>query len=1063
MKKLLLNVLAVVSLVLIAQSGSAQGTYTICSVPGNATTDSTGTLYDTGGPNGQYQNNENCTLLVQPSCAVSITLTFQQFATEANFDFFRVYDGTTVAAPQLLNANGQTLPGPVTCVSGSMLIVWRSDVSIVYDGFQCSWTSVIASAVAPTAACAVNDNTPPLNTNVQFSDSSVGSPTGWLWDFGDGDTSRRQNPLHAYSAPGTYNVMFVAFSCTESDTAYLTVNVQAAPQISVDPDSIVANAYCGDTATYQLDVTNVAGGELFWTSDVDVSTGLPVRVLAMKYGTDQFSEYPNTINSISPGFTNYVLTQTSTSNPSVLSSLLFGTNVLLIPEQEFGNSAIWTTLAPVIQNYVNNGGSVIFCGAFSSQVSCINSVGIFSGTYNSDAVQNNLTVVDNTHPLANLVPGTFTAPSATYTMDITNPNKNQVVADQGADVVTWLNYGSGKAIFLAFDYFDPSTESSRILANAIEWGGINGLPSWISLSQTFDTLNAGDTSHVTVTFQTTGLPAGTYISAIPVANNDLTNPVVLVPCTLTITGDPIVALSDTCVDFGSVMQYRPETRSFDVINNGCDTLFVTSIVSNNTQFTVNAPFTYLVPGAHGVVNVTFVSNATGTFTGTITVYNSDVDTSVCLSANVYPAPDVNANPASISATAPACSNTATQTLTVENLGGSDLTYSVTGLPGWLSYTTTGDTVTPGSSQTVTLTFNSGTLTGGTYTANVTLISNDPRTPNVQVAVTFVVGTNPCMNFTSQSNTCTGQTDFTSTAINTPSSYSWDFGDGSALGTTANPTHYYSQNGTYTVTLIACNGAGCDTVIQSLQAIITGPQPTTCYPLTSQYCCGIGLTNVTLANINNASNDAIDGYQNYTCSDTTTLERGQTYNFTAETGFTYPENVIAWIDWNADTQLDPATEQVFSDVGQQVLTFHSGTISVPGNAVVGQPLRFRIASDYSANPVPAPCLNLQYGQVEDYSILVSLPVGVEEAALNIPFSVFPNPFAASTRIEYRLSGTSTVSLEVYNAMGEKVQSLVVAEKQNGGVHTYSFEGTAAGIYTVRLSVDGRLSVQKIVKF
>ena len=175
-------------------SSDLQGTYTMCSIPGNQTTDSTGTLYDTGGPNGQYQNNENCTLLVAPPCAVSITLSFQQFATEANFDYFQVYDGATVAAPQLLNANGQTVPGPVTCTSGYMLIVWRSDVSIVYDGFRCTWNSVIAPSVAPVANFLVSDYTPPLATNVQFTDQSTGGPTSWLWDFGDGDTSRRQNP-----------------------------------------------------------------------------------------------------------------------------------------------------------------------------------------------------------------------------------------------------------------------------------------------------------------------------------------------------------------------------------------------------------------------------------------------------------------------------------------------------------------------------------------------------------------------------------------------------------------------------------------------------------------------------------------------------------------------------------------------------------------------------------------------------------------------------------------------------------------------------------------------------
>ena len=1066
MKRLLLNVLVLFSLMLFGvTSAQAQGTYTICSIPGEFTSDSTGTLYDTGGPNGQYQVNENCTLLIQPSCAVSITLSFSLFDTEANFDFFRVYDGATVAAPQLLNANGTTLPGPVTCTSGSMLIVWRSDVSIVGDGFACSWTSVIASAVAPNAACIVNDFTPPLNTNVQFTDQSVGNPTGWLWDFGDGDTSRRQNPLHAYSAPGTYNVMFVAFSCTESDTAYLTVNVQQAPQIDVQPVGFNVIAQCGDSVSYYMDVTNIAGGELFWTSDVDVNTGLPVRILSLKNsGCDQFSEYPNTIQAIDTFFTNYTLTETNSLNPNLIASLLFGINVLLVPEQENTNNLLdtfWVQMAPIIQNFLNNGGSVIWIGSQSSNSDAMFNAGVFTGTYNSDAVFNNLTVVDASHPLAAGLPGNFDAPAATYTMSLTNVDKNVIIEDQGADVVTWLPYGSGKAIFIAFDYYNANLEAQRVIANAVQWGGLNGLPTWIALDQTYDTLTAGNSTNVLVTFQTTGLPAGTYIASIPVANNDPTNPVVLVPCTLTIAGDPIVGLSDSCVDFGSAMQYRPETRNFDVINNGCDTLFVTSITSNAPEFTLSAPFSYLIPGASGIVTVNFVSNTVGTFTGTISVDNNDVDTSVCLSAETYPAPDVNPSTAGVSATAAACGTTATQTFDVENLGGSDLYYSLSGLPAWLTYTTTGDTVTAGATQTVTLNFSSGTLPGGTYTATINVVSNDPRTPSVAVTVSFVVGQNPCMDFIYTTNTCTGQANFTSIAINTPTSYSWDFGDGSTPATTANPVHYYSANGTYTVELIACNAAGCDTVTQSLNAIITGPQPTNCYPVTAAYCCGIGLTNVTMGNINNNSNDAIDGYQDYTCTDTTTLEIGQTYQLSAQTGFTYPESVLAWIDWNGDNTLNTSTEQIFSDNGQ--LTFHLGSFSVPATAVVGQPLRFRIASDYSANPTPAPCLDLQFGQVEDYSVLVRLPVGLNEVALNIPFAVFPNPFEGTARIEYQLNANSNVTLEVYNVVGEKVQSFVTGEQQSAGKHSFNFEGAVSGIYTVRLTVDGQSIVQKIVKF
>ncbi len=41
---------------------------------------------------------------------------------------------------------------------------------------------------------------------VQFTDKSIGSIVGWLWDFGDGSKSNQQNPLHTYINPGTYTV-----------------------------------------------------------------------------------------------------------------------------------------------------------------------------------------------------------------------------------------------------------------------------------------------------------------------------------------------------------------------------------------------------------------------------------------------------------------------------------------------------------------------------------------------------------------------------------------------------------------------------------------------------------------------------------------------------------------------------------------------------------------------------------------------------------------------------------------------------------------------------------------
>ncbi|MCK9278643.1 MAG: PKD domain-containing protein, partial [Methanoculleus sp.] len=45
---------------------------------------------------------------------------------------------------------------------------------------------------------------PPLA--IQFTDTSGGNPTAWAWDFGDGNTSTEQNPVHIYTRVGTYPV-----------------------------------------------------------------------------------------------------------------------------------------------------------------------------------------------------------------------------------------------------------------------------------------------------------------------------------------------------------------------------------------------------------------------------------------------------------------------------------------------------------------------------------------------------------------------------------------------------------------------------------------------------------------------------------------------------------------------------------------------------------------------------------------------------------------------------------------------------------------------------------------
>ena len=53
---------------------------------------------------------------------------------------------------------------------------------------------------------------------VSFYDTSNGEPTSWNWNFGDGNNSTDQNPVHSYAAAGEYDVTLTVSNSTENDT-----------------------------------------------------------------------------------------------------------------------------------------------------------------------------------------------------------------------------------------------------------------------------------------------------------------------------------------------------------------------------------------------------------------------------------------------------------------------------------------------------------------------------------------------------------------------------------------------------------------------------------------------------------------------------------------------------------------------------------------------------------------------------------------------------------------------------------------------------------------------------
>lgn len=82
-----------------------------------------------------------------------------------------------------------------------------------------------------------------------FFDASGGSPTSWVWDFGDGGTSTQQNPSHTYTNPGNYTVCLISSNTCGSDTTCSTITVCAQPVAGFGYTTNGMNASFTNTST----------------------------------------------------------------------------------------------------------------------------------------------------------------------------------------------------------------------------------------------------------------------------------------------------------------------------------------------------------------------------------------------------------------------------------------------------------------------------------------------------------------------------------------------------------------------------------------------------------------------------------------------------------------------------------------------------------------------------------------------------------------------------------------------------------------------------------------------
>jgi len=114
-----------------------------------------GKLYDSGGPDGDYSNNENCTFTICPSeFHQCIFINVADFQLEQGFDNLTFYAGEDTNAPQIFQLSGTGTNFEVQATSDCVTVQFTSDGSVTQGGFFLEWMcSPDTCTVDPPSTC----------------------------------------------------------------------------------------------------------------------------------------------------------------------------------------------------------------------------------------------------------------------------------------------------------------------------------------------------------------------------------------------------------------------------------------------------------------------------------------------------------------------------------------------------------------------------------------------------------------------------------------------------------------------------------------------------------------------------------------------------------------------------------------------------------------------------------------------------------------------------------------------------------------------------------------------
>ena len=391
-----------------------------------------------------------------------------------------------------------------------------------------SFGSVYVGTTITDSVYAYNDGCSNLVINGIASNNSYLVPVNTQATIAPGDSAALYfsfNPL----VTGSYSMNATVYNNDSNYVLNFAGSAAPAPILTLNPNPLnVTITNCGDSTIVPVTISNTGGALL--TGSVSASSD-SINVLLLTYGA--YTSYKNNlVNSLGQTFTKYNLTQSYITSNTQLQAEIVDMDVIIIPYINSSSySSTYNSFATTLQNFVSNGGTVIYAGQYYSAF--LTGSGLFSGSYIGYTNYKTLPVA--THAITSGL-GTSTSIGSQYVYyyNFSSSNLTNLLTYNGYTVSGIRSYGSGNVVYLGFYYNSTSYSNSKMLvSNTLKYVYDNKV-KWIDNNNYNFTISSGNYATYNVKFKSAGVAAGVYTTDITFNSNSPSSPTTLLPCTLTV-------------------------------------------------------------------------------------------------------------------------------------------------------------------------------------------------------------------------------------------------------------------------------------------------------------------------------------------------------------------------------------------------------------------------------------------------------------------------------------------------------------------------------------------------